>query len=84
MSLNDHDSGPAQSLGAGAAVEPAALVYADRGTAADLVAWGHTGHLVLLQRVVESGADPDERRCFFWCESCRLWLLARLVQLDEC
>lgn len=82
MSLNDHDSGPARPLGATAAVEPAALVYADGGPAADLVAWGHAGHLVLLQRVVESSADPGERRCLFWCESCRLWLLARLAEPD--
>ncbi|MDE2968457.1 MAG: hypothetical protein OXS30_13345 [Chloroflexota bacterium] len=82
MSLNTHESGPARRLGADAWVQPAALVYAHGGLAADLNAWGHAGHLVLLQRVVESGAEPDERRCLFWCESCKLWLLARLAEAD--
>ena len=83
MSLNDYDSGSGRALDRGATVELAALVYADRGLAADLQAWGHAGHLVLLQRVVESEADHGEQRCLFWCESCQLWLLARLVQPGE-
>lgn len=82
MSGNDHELGFARRLAADASLRPAALVHADRGLAADLDAWGHAGHLLLLQRVVESGAEPDERRCLFWCESCRLWLLARLAQAD--
>ena len=82
MSRNDHNSGPTPPLGTGASVESAALVYADLGPADDLRAWGHAGHLVLLQRVIESGAAPDERRALFWCESCKLWLLARLVEAD--
>ncbi|MCY3572277.1 MAG: hypothetical protein OXH19_13190 [Chloroflexi bacterium] len=83
MRQNDHKSRPARRLEADASVQPAALVHARGGLAADLDAWGHAGHLVLLQRVVESRADPEERRCLFWCESCKLWLLARLAEADE-
>ncbi|MCY3558635.1 MAG: hypothetical protein OXH13_08335 [Chloroflexi bacterium] len=83
MSPNDYDFGSARPLGRGASVEPAVLVHDERGLAADLDAWGHAGHLVLLQRVVESEAARDERRGLFWCENCKLWLLARLVQPGE-
>lgn len=83
MSLNDNDSGSARRLGRGSSVEPAALVHAERGLAADLQARGQAGHLVLLQRVVESEADPGAQRCLFWCESCKLWLLARLAEPDQ-
>ncbi len=83
MSRNIHESGSARWLGADASVQPAALVHAEGGLTADLDAWGHAGHLVFLQRVVELGPDPDERRCLFWCESCKLWLLARLAEAGE-
>ena len=43
-----------------------ALVHVDQGMAGDLQAWGHVGHLVLLQRVVGTDSGAPAERCLFW------------------
>lgn len=82
MNLNDQAPGGMPGLSPERATEAAALVHIDRGVAADLDAWGHAGHLVLLRRVIVSGGDSQDQRCLFWCESCRVWLLARLAEAN--
>lgn len=47
--------------------------------AGDLEPWGHSGHLVLLQRLVAPQREAPFERGLFWCETCKLWLLARLA-----
>ncbi|MCY3923820.1 MAG: hypothetical protein OXG27_15690 [Chloroflexi bacterium] len=83
MSVNDQESGSARRPGLDASLQPHALAHADAVVAADLDATGHAGHLVLLQRLVPSSADPDERRALFWCESCKLWLLVLIGEPGE-
>jgi len=81
MSANDRRFGFAPPAEPMSTAGDDALVLAS--VAADLDARGHAGHLVLLQRLVPSGADPDERRALFWCESCKLWLLALIADPSE-
>ncbi len=75
------DSGP--ELGLAGPGAQGALVHIERGLSADLEAWGHAGHLVLLQRLVAPQRDSPVERGLFWCETCKLWLLARLAEPSE-
>ena len=79
--MNVHDQAPRDALtpSQGSATGEAAVVHRDGGVAADLDAWGHAEHLLLLRRVVASGADHQDQRCLFWCASCQIWQLARLA-----
>ena len=83
MKLNESvtDAGP--ELGVAGAAAQGALVHVERGVSADLEDWGHVGHLVLLQRLVAPQRGALVERGLFWCETCRLWLLARLAEPSE-
>lgn len=86
MKLNDSVSGARPELGsAGPAAQGAldAQVHVERGVSADLDDWGHAGHLVLLQRLVAPQSDAPVERGLFWCQTCKLWLLARLAEPSE-
>ena len=75
MSVNDQESGSARRPGLDASLQPHALAHADAVVAADLDATGHAGHLVLLQRLVRSSADPDEPLHWIcaWCGGAADW-----------
>ena len=69
------------ALEPGSAADPlGALAEFGYVVAGDLEDWGHAGHLVLLQRLVAPRSDAPVERGLFWCETCRLWLLARLAE----
>ena len=83
MNVNDRENGSAQTPAARTPTRHDALVHVDQGSVGDLQAWGHAGHLVLLQRVVAPDSESLAERCLFWCETCKLWLLARLAEADD-
>ena len=83
MKVNDHVSDARVELGLAEPTAQGALVHVERGVSADLEAWGHAGHLVLLQRLVAPRSDSPVERGLFWCETCSLWLLARLAEPSE-
>ncbi len=83
MNVNDRENGSAQTPAARTPTRHDALVHVDQGSVGDLQAWGHAGHLVLLQRVVATDSESPAERCLFWCETCKLWLLARLAEPDD-
>jgi len=83
MGVNDRETDSWQRPAAKMPVQRNALVHVDQGMTGDLQAWGHAGHLVLLQRVVGTDSGAPAERCLFWCESCKLWLLARLAEPDD-
>ncbi len=83
MKLNDSvtDAGPEPGTAAVAAQRALdAQVHVERSVSADLDDWGQAGHLVLLQRLVAPRSDAPVERGLFWCETCKLWLFARLAE----
>ena len=80
MKVNDHVTDAEPELGLAEPTAQGALVHVVRGVSADLEDWGHAGHLVLLQRLVAPQSDSQVERGLFWCETCKLWLLARLAE----
>lgn len=83
IKMNDQAPDSAPELGSATPTTPVSLVHVGGGVSADLEAWGHVGHLVLLQRLVAPHGDSPVERCLFWCETCHLWLLARLVEPND-
>ena len=83
MKLNDAATDAGVGLGLAEPTAQGALVHVERGVSADLEAWGHAGHLVLLQRLVAPQSDSPVERGLFCCETCTLWLLARLAEPSE-
>ena len=83
MKVSDHVTDARVELGLAEPTAQGALVHVERGVSADLEDWGHVGHLVLLQRLVAPQRGAPVERGLFWCETCTLWLLARLAEPSE-
>ena len=83
MKKNDHVTNARVELGLAQPTAQGALVHVERGVSADLEAWRHAVHLVLVKRLVAPRSDSLVERGLFWCETCTLWLLARLAEPSE-